>query len=87
MAKTPPKRKGRRTVQTVPEAELPRKENYYIIVAGVVVAIVGMLVMHAGGTVDPLSVAVAPLILVLGYCVIVPIGILYRRKAAAKTGE
>ncbi len=81
MAKTiqrkPVKKKG-----FVAEAELPQKINYMIIVAGVVVVIIGYLVMMAGDAVNPLSVTVAPIILFIGYCIIIPIGIIYKKKAA-----
>lgn len=81
MAKTiqrkPVKKKG-----FVSEAELPQKINYMIIVAGVVVVIIGYLVMMAGDAVNPLSVTVAPIILFIGYCIIIPIGIIYKKKAA-----
>ena len=79
MAKTitrkPTKKQG-----FVPDAELPHKINYMIIIAGVVTVIIGYLVMMAGGTVDPLSITIAPIILVIGYCVIIPIGIIYKKK-------
>jgi hypothetical protein len=80
MAKTQPRRKGGRKKQAVPEAELPQRLNYIILVAGIAVVVIGMLVMSAGDAVSPLSVTIAPLILVLGYCIIIPIGIIYRRK-------
>lgn len=82
MAKVQKGRKGtgRRKPQAVPEAELPQRLNYIILIAGVAVAVFGMLVMSMGGTVDPLSVTVAPIILFIGYCVVIPIGIIIRKK-------
>ena len=87
MAKTQPRRKGGRKKQAVPEAELPQRVNYLILIAGVVVVLVGMLVMSAGDDVSPMSVTVAPLLLVLGYCVIIPLGIIYRKKQPAAGGS
>ena len=67
----------------VPEAELPQRTNYIILIAGVAIIIIGYLVMSAGDAVSPLSVTVAPIILVIGYCIVVPLGIIYRKKRAA----
>ena len=64
----------------VAEAELPQRTNYLILIVGIVTIIVGYLVMNAGDAVSPLSVTIAPIILVIGYCVIIPVGILYRKK-------
>ncbi len=66
----------------VAEVEMPQRINYTIILAGIVTVIIGYLVMAAGDDVSPLSVTIGPLILVLGYCVLIPLGIIYRRKKA-----
>jgi hypothetical protein len=84
MAKVQNKRKsGRRTQLAVPEAELPQRMNYIILIIGVITVLVGFLVMSAGDAVSSLSVTVAPLILFIGYCVIIPLGIIYRKKKPA----
>lgn len=62
------------------ENELPQRVNYLILLIGIATILVGYLVMNAGDAVSPLSVTVAPIILVIGYCVIVPLGIIYRKK-------
>ncbi|PLX23259.1 MAG: hypothetical protein C0600_15210 [Ignavibacteria bacterium] len=80
MAKVQKRRKGSRKQQALPEAELPQRTNYMILVAGVVVIIIGFLVMSAGDAVSSLSVTIAPLLLFIGFCVIVPAGIMYRKK-------
>lgn len=54
--------------------------NYQIIIAGVVVIIAGYFALSAKPWDNPIALNVAPILLVLGYCVIIPIGILYRRK-------
>lgn len=84
MAKVQNKRKGgRRTPQAIPEAELPQRTNYIILITGVITVLVGFMVMSAGDAVSALSVTIAPLILFIGYCVIIPIGIIYRKKKPA----
>lgn len=83
MAKVQKRRKGSRKQQELPEAELPQRTNYMILIAGVAVIIIGFLVMSAGDDVSPLSVTIAPLLLFIGFCVIVPVGIMYRKKDKA----
>ncbi len=48
--------------------------NYRIIGIGLGVCALGFILLAAGSTV------IAPILLVLGYCAIIPFGILYRRK-------
>jgi len=54
--------------------------NYIILGVGLLVIILGYVAL-AGNKVDGFSqLTVAPILLVLGYCVIIPIGIIYRKK-------
>ncbi|MEW6510697.1 MAG: hypothetical protein AB1428_07015 [Bacteroidota bacterium] len=55
------------------------RENFLIIGAGLLVIITGYLAMLQGSVEGFLPLVAAPILLVLGYCVIIPIGILYRR--------
>jgi NAD/NADP transhydrogenase beta subunit len=58
------------------------RENYLILLAGVVVIILGYLAL-SGDTVEGfMPLTLAPILLVIGYCVIIPIGIMYRKKDA-----
>ncbi len=50
------------------------RKNYLTLLAGLVVIILGFITLRMG------SITLAPLLLVLGYCVIIPIGILLRPK-------
>lgn len=50
------------------------RKNYLTLLAGLVVIIAGFITLRMG------SITLAPLLLVLGYCVIIPIGILLRPK-------
>ncbi len=49
------------------------RANYWTLFAGLVVIILGYIILRMG------SITLAPFLLVLGYCVIIPIGILLRR--------
>jgi hypothetical protein len=79
MAKTA-QRKSQKKKGFVPEAELPQRVNYMILIAGVITVIIGYMVMIAGDATSPLSVTIAPIILVIGYCGIIPLGIIYKKK-------
>jgi hypothetical protein len=87
MAKVQKKRKNSRRPLDIPEAELPQKINYMILAFGVAVVIIGFLVMSAGNAVSPLSETISPIILFIGFCVIIPIGIIYKQPKIAKTGD
>ncbi|MBL7975075.1 MAG: DUF3098 domain-containing protein [Candidatus Kapabacteria bacterium] len=62
------------------------KQNFIIFGAGLVTIVIGYMLMATGITDDPqkhqeawnnpLAVSVAPLVLVLGYCVIIPFAII-----------
>ncbi len=87
MAKVQRKRKGSRRPLEVPEAELPQKVNYMILALGVIVVIIGFLVMSAGDAVSSLSVTTSPIILFIGFCVIIPIGVIYRKAKNTGAGD
>ncbi len=67
----PPKAKG----ETLPFT----RKNYYIFLAGLAVIILGYIALGMG------SITLAPILLVVGYCVIVPVAILYRERESAPT--
>jgi hypothetical protein len=54
--------------------------NYQIILVGLVVIIAGYFALSAMPWDNPIALNVAPILLVLGYCIIIPIGLLYKRK-------
>ncbi|MFA6233923.1 MAG: hypothetical protein WC824_07015 [Bacteroidota bacterium] len=87
MAKVQKKRKNSRRPLDVPEAELPQKTNYMILAFGIAVVFIGFLVMSAGDAVSSLSVTIAPIILFIGFCVIIPIGIIYKQPKPASTED
>ncbi|MAT38943.1 MAG: hypothetical protein CL946_04995 [Ectothiorhodospiraceae bacterium] len=75
-----PRRKTRKTQQAVAPAELPQRMNYIIMLSGVAVIIFGYILMSMGDATSALSVTIAPIILIIGYCIVIPFGILYRPK-------
>ncbi len=60
------------------------RTNFLILGLGVVVIIAGYVAMM-GDTVESFrQLTVAPLLLLLGYCVLIPLGILYRKRKKAE---
>ncbi|MCQ2055696.1 MAG: DUF3098 domain-containing protein [Fibrobacter sp.] len=60
------------------------KKNLILIAIGVLLLIVGFLCLATGPADNPISLTVAPLILVLAYVVVIPIGILFGGKKQDK---
>jgi len=57
------------------------KRNYQILGLGLVVIILGYVALGQSPWDGTMPLVVAPILLVLGYCVIIPLGILYRGKS------
>ena len=77
MAKPVNKRESRR--KQAREVRLPLgKQNFLIMGVGLLVIIVGYLTMLSGTVEGFLPLVVSPILLLVGYCVLIPIGILYR---------
>lgn len=74
---------GRTKAVTMNKTEgLPfTKMNYYIFAGGLLAIILGYFTLSQG------SITLAPILLVLGYCVIIPIAILYRGKDSSPAAE
>jgi hypothetical protein len=78
MAKAQTRREQRKRGQR--EEDFPlRRENFIILGVGLLVILLGYAAMLEGSVEGFLPLTVAPILLVLGYCVIFPLGILYRR--------
>jgi hypothetical protein len=82
--KTKISKKGRRE-ETFPL----EKKNFAIIGLGIVFIVAGYLALLEKTVEGFLPLVAAPILLVLGYCVIIPIGILYavRDKRKAETAQ
>lgn len=83
MAKPVNKRESKR--KHVREVHMPLgKQNFLIMGAGLLVILVGYLTMLSGSVEGFLPLVVAPILLVVGYCVLIPFGILYRPGSKAQ---
>lgn len=56
------------------------RENLILFLIGLLVLIVGYIFLAQGPANSFWSLTVAPILLVIGYCVIIPISIIYRRR-------
>lgn len=56
------------------------KINYLLFFAGVITLIVGYITLSIGPWDSFMSLTLSPILLVLAYCVLIPVAILYRRK-------
>ncbi|MBM4161639.1 MAG: DUF3098 domain-containing protein [Ignavibacteria bacterium] len=63
------------------------KRNYQILGVGLVTIILGYIALAQEPWDATLPLVVAPILLVLGYCIIIPLGILYRSKAEKPSTE
>jgi len=55
------------------------KYNYFIFLIGLLLIFIGYLLMYTGATESFQSVKLAPVILVVGYLIVLPISIFYRK--------
>jgi len=59
---------------------MDNKKNILIVAVGVLLLVIGFFCLAQGPADNPLSLTVAPLILVFAYLVVVPFGILFGGK-------
>jgi len=64
---------------------MDNKKNILIVAVGVLLLVVGFFCLAQGPAENPVSLTVAPLILVFAYIVVVPLGILWGSRK--KKGE
>ena len=62
-------------------SELPfTRTNYILFIAGLFVIILGYILMGTGELNSIQSLSVSPIVLLIGYLVIIPVAILYKNK-------
>lgn len=79
MAKVKKNVKGTPKSSDSPFQDYWKKNNYIIFIVGIGVIIFGYVMMAQSPWDNPLSLSVSPLILLIGYIIIIPLAILYRR--------
>ena len=56
------------------------KENYILFGAGIITIILGYIIMATGDTNSFQSLSLAPILLFIGYIILIPIALLYKKK-------
>lgn len=84
MASKPTSKSRKTSVKAKKEITLPlEKTNFVIIGIGIAVLVIGYLLMSSNSVDGFTNTVIAPILLVLGYCVIIPYGILKKTKTVA----
>ncbi len=55
------------------------KENYIFFTAGIISVILGYIVMASGDTYSFQSLTLAPILLFIGYIILIPIALIYKK--------
>jgi hypothetical protein len=63
------------------------KENYIIFFTGLLTIIIGYICMASGDLNGALSLTVSPILLSIGYLIIIPLAILYRKKESVAPSQ
>jgi len=62
-------------------SELPfTRTNYFLFIAGLIVIVLGYVLMGTGELNSTQALSVSPVVLLIGYLVIIPVAIMYRKK-------
>ena len=77
------KRKGAVATQALPFS----KTNYLLFALGLLVITIGYILLSIGPWDSFYSLTAAPILLVIGYCVILPVAILYHKKKNTEKGD
>ena len=59
------------------------RNNYVILIAGLLIIFIGFYLMNQGPWDNPLSLTVAPLVLLVAYVVIIPLAIYYKKPSGS----
>lgn len=76
--KRTPKTAAKKTAKATESTFSFTRVNYLTLIIGLVVIAIGYITLRRG------SITLAPILLVLGYCIIIPIGILLRTRKEPK---
>ncbi len=73
---------------TLKKSSLPfTVENYFLFFAGLLCIVSGYILMGTGDVNGALSLTVSPIVLSIGYLIIIPAAILYRKKNKEETSQ
>jgi hypothetical protein len=55
------------------------KNNYFILIGGLLILFLGYVLMNQSPWDNPLSLTIAPIVLLIGYLVVIPLAIYYKK--------
>jgi hypothetical protein len=84
MAKIKTKTKSTKKIIDSPFKNYWDSSNYFIFGAGIILLIVGFFLMTKGPWDNPISLSVAPIVLLLAYLVVFPLAIFYKKRNKIK---
>jgi membrane protein YdbS with pleckstrin-like domain len=61
------------------------KKNYYLLIAGFLIIITGFYFMSIGSWNSFPSLVISPILLIIGYVLVFPLSIFYRKKSSPKS--
>ena len=73
--------KGDSSRETVFDSWSFSNKNYYLFISGIIFIIIGYLIMALGETYSFQSLTLAPVILTIGYLVLIPSALIYKDKS------
>ncbi len=80
--------KGKQVKKTKKDEVLPfERENYIIFAIGLVFIVAGYVALSGNSVEGFVPLTLAPILLVIGYCVIIPFGIIYRKKEKTEESQ
>ena len=56
------------------------KDNYIIFITGIIILLIGYLLMATGSVNSFQSLSLSPVLLIIGYLILIPAALLYRKK-------
>jgi len=82
------KTKKRKPITRKKRKSLPfTRKNYQIFGIGILILIIGYIFLSIGPEDSFFTRTLGPVILVIGYCIVIPLSILYREKRKPKTAN
>jgi DUF3098 family protein len=73
--------KGKQLKKGKPDTTFPlERENFMILGVGLLCIVLGYVALSGNVVEGFRQLTLAPILLLLGYCVIIPVGIMYRKK-------
>ncbi|MBI44700.1 MAG: hypothetical protein CMG66_00875 [Candidatus Marinimicrobia bacterium] len=56
-----------------------KRNNYLLFLSGIIFVLFGYILMYTGDVNSYQSITIAPFLLVIGYCILIPVSILYKK--------